>query len=605
MTFSARITPVGVLVQHAVSNRRATKGNGQHANGSEPRRGAGNSGTRLRASGYAGRPRRASLRCGHFRPACGRRAMDVVTGWTGRAACALQAALRMSNDAFAAHLDIGLRTVADWHQKPDLRPRPETQQLLDTALARATPEAGERFAVLTGQSPPAVNDRKDQDGAAADAEHRLITDENINGALGTLDQLAGWGPGTARRQVAARLAGLDRRDLLDRAARRRRIGRRAFAEALGEYYRDQAGEYGRYCAHCGHDGTEVVTSLLTCPDWLDLGCALTADRDRLMLAGPAADRNKPLEAGASDAAVQRLAETLVARTRFVDMPLYRLTGISAGKGQISGSLGITQFASYALTLDLLEGELADALTAGVPPEPGSLPLRDRYLPDLASVLGVADRLCAGGALALCAFARPADPFRGPADYVLLVQERSGSVVNAARQLAVIPKGFHQPLTDFRGDAKIAATLRREMEEELFGREDIDNTVNERHAADPMHPARLSAPMRWLLTENPGALRMECTGFGMNLVSGNFEFACLIVVDSDDFWYRFGGQIEASWESSSLRQYSSLDSGSLAALAHDDAWSNEGLFAFLQGLRRLSQVGGDRVDISGIDWMVRP
>ena len=350
---------------------------------------------------------------------------------------------------------------------------------------------------------------------------------------------------------------------------------------------------------------EVVTSVLTRPDWLDLACPLTVDHDRLMLAGPAADDDVRLDAGAADAAVQRLAETLVAGTRFVDMPLYRLTGINAGKDQIGGSLGITQFASYALTLDLLEGELSDALTAGVLPEPGSLPLRDRYLPDLASVLGVADRLCAGGALALCAFARPADPYRGPADYVLLLQERSGDVVNAARQLAVIPKGFHQPLTDFRGDAKIAATLRREMEEELFGRDDIDNTMSEQHAADPMHPARLSAPMRWLLAENPGALRMECTGFGLNLVSGNFEFACLVVVESDEFWSRFGGQIEASWESSSLRQYSSLDGGSLAALARDDDWSNEGLFAFLQGLRRLSRIGGNRVDMPAIDWVVRP
>ncbi len=531
--------------------------------------------------------------------------MDVVTGWTGRAACALQAALRMSNDAFAAHLGIGVRTVADWHQKPGLRPRPETQQLLDTALARAPAAAGERFAVLTGQPPPAVSARTNENGAAADAEHRLITDQNISGALGRLDQLAGWEPGTARRQVAARLARLDRRDLADRASLRRRIGRRGFADALGEYYRDQAGEHGRYGARCGHDDAEVATSVLTCPDWLDLGCPLTADHDRLTLVGSAAGGDVLLDAGAADAAGQRLAETLVAGTRFVDMPLYRLTGINVGKREIGGSLGITQFASYALTLDLLEGELSDALTAGVPPEQGLLPLRDRYLPDLASVLGVADRLCAGGALALCAFARPADPYRGPADYALLVQERSGSVVNAARQLAVIPKGFHQPLTDFRGDARIAATLRREMEEELFGREDIDNTVNERHAADPMHPARLSAPMRWLLTENPGSLRMECTGFGLNLVSGNFEFACLIVVDSDDFWYRFGGQIEACWESSSLRQYSSLDGGSLAALARDDAWSNEGLFAFLQGLRRLNQVAGDRIDIPAIDWVVRP
>ena len=533
--------------------------------------------------------------------------MDVVTGWTGRTACALQAALRMSNDTFARHLGIGARTVGDWHEDPGIRPRPETQQLLDVALSRATPEERERFAVLSGQAPPAASARKDESGAAADAERRLITDENISGALGRLDQLAGWDPGTARRQVAARLTDLDRRDLLDRASRRRRIGQRAVADALGEYYRRQAGagEHGRYGARCGHDDTEIVTSVLTCPDWLDLGCALTADHDRLTLAGPPTGDDAPLDAAAADAAVQRLAETLVAGTRFVDMPLYRLTGIDARKDEISGSLGITQFASYALTLDLLEGELADALTLGIPPEPGSLPLRDRYLPDLGSVLGVADRLCAGGALALCAFARPADPYRGPADYVLLVQERSGNVVNAARQLAVIPKGFHQPLTDFRGDAKIAATLRREMEEELFGREDIDNTVNGRHHADPMHPARLSAPMRWLLTENPGALRMECTGFGLNLVSGNFEFACLIVVESDEFWHRFGGQIEASWESSSLRQYSSLDSGSLAALAHDDAWSNEGLFAFLQGLRRLSQVGGDRVDIPAIDWMMRP
>jgi len=120
----------------------------------------------------------------------------------------------------------------------------------------------------------------------------------------------------------------------------------------------------------------------------------------------------------------------------------------------------------------------------------------------------------------------------------------------------------------------------------------------------MHPARLSAPMRWLLKEKPGALRMECTGFGLNLVSGNFEFACLIIVDSEDFWDHFGGQIEAGWESSSLRQYSSLDSDSLAELTRDDAWSNEGLFAFLQGLRRLGKVGGDRVDIPAIDWMVR-
>jgi hypothetical protein len=107
-------------------------------------------------------------------------------------------------------------------------------------------------------------------------------------------------------------------------------------------------------------------------------------------------------------------------------------------------------------------------------------------------------------------------------------------------------------------------------------------------------------MRWLM-EDPGHLRVECTGFGLNLVSGNFEFTGLIVIDSEDFWDRYGGHIEANWESSALRQYSSLDSESLTELVHDAAWSNEGLFALLQGLRRLKQTGGNRVNLPTIEW----
>ncbi len=74
--------------------------------------------------------------------------MAQVTGWTGRTACALQAALRLSNEGFAERLGIGVRTVAAWHQKPSLRPRPEMQQVLDTALEQASPAIKERFSVL-------------------------------------------------------------------------------------------------------------------------------------------------------------------------------------------------------------------------------------------------------------------------------------------------------------------------------------------------------------------------------------------------------------------------------------------------------------------------
>ena len=146
--------------------------------------------------------------------------------------------------------------------------------------------------------------------------------------------------------------------------------------------------HGPYSTRYGED-SEIVTSILTHPEWLDLDCPLTSACDRLTLTNAAADDDLSLDEQAANAAAQRLAETLATGTRLADMPLYRLLDIDVTKGAITGLLGVTQFARYALTMDLLEGELIDALTAGGSTRPGSLPLRDRYLPDITSVLGVA------------------------------------------------------------------------------------------------------------------------------------------------------------------------------------------------------------------------
>lgn len=538
--------------------------------------------------------------------------MDSVIVWTGRAASALQAALRLTNESFAEHLGIGVRTVAAWHQKPTLKPKSEMQQLLDTALEQAPLAVKTRFTqFLAGfadpppeqlpATPSQHTDSRHGNAVTAEVGRRLNTDPHIDAALDWFDRSAGWAPGVSRGVVASRLAQLNVRELHDRSARRRRVNQHHIAHALAEYYRTPMASHGRYMAHYGRNG-EAATSILTCPDWLDLNCPLLSPHDRLTLAGTVSSSDISLDEQAADHATQRLVETLAMGTRLVDMPLYRLLNVDAKKGDIAGALGVVPFVEYALTMDLLEGELIDAISAGCSARRGVLPLRDRYLPDTGSVLDVAGRLCAGGVLALCAIARPARP-HGGADYLLIVQERSGLVLNATRKLAVIPKGFHQPLTDIREDTPVGATLQREMEEELFGRDDIDNTVADQRSVAPMHLSRLSEPMRWLIGI-PDALRMECTGFGLNLVSGNYEFASLIVIENEEFWAQYGGQIEANWESLTLRRYSSLDSGLLTELIGDVAWSNEGLFALLQGLRRLSQIGGHRVNLPTIEWEVR-
>lgn len=84
--------------------------------------------------------------------------MTVVNEWTGQTAHALQEALRMTQESFAAHLGVSRRAVAEWSSRADMRPSKEFQELLDVALERAPDAVRQRFASITnatrGQAGP-------------------------------------------------------------------------------------------------------------------------------------------------------------------------------------------------------------------------------------------------------------------------------------------------------------------------------------------------------------------------------------------------------------------------------------------------------------------
>lgn len=82
--------------------------------------------------------------------------MDVIDTWTGQHATALQAALRMTNEAFAEHLGVAVRTVAGWHKVPTITPRTEIQAALDTAYEKADPAVHLRFTRLSSPAPGAA-----------------------------------------------------------------------------------------------------------------------------------------------------------------------------------------------------------------------------------------------------------------------------------------------------------------------------------------------------------------------------------------------------------------------------------------------------------------
>jgi hypothetical protein len=182
-----------------------------------------------------------------------------------------------------------------------------------------------------------------------------------------------------------------------------------------------------------------------------------------------------------------------------------------------------------------------------------------------------------------------------------VQQRSNRVLNATGRLAVLPKAFHQPLSASEiHDRALSATLNRELEEELLGRVELDQISPEaRRRLAPGHSSTRSEPMRWF-DDRPSAYLLQCTGFGINMLSGNYELACLAIIDDPSWWKAYGGTLQTNWEVDQSLSYSTRDPDALLELIADPRWSDEGLFALLEGLRCLHQHHPEKVHIPDIE-----
>jgi hypothetical protein len=76
--------------------------------------------------------------------------MQVIATWSGSRADLLRQAFRMTNESYAEHLGVHVRTVANWRGNPEVIPRPAVQEILDAALERAPDRVKAQFAMLIG-----------------------------------------------------------------------------------------------------------------------------------------------------------------------------------------------------------------------------------------------------------------------------------------------------------------------------------------------------------------------------------------------------------------------------------------------------------------------
>jgi transcriptional regulator with XRE-family HTH domain len=84
--------------------------------------------------------------------------MATVGMWSGRETRALREALRMSVRNFAAYLGVNERTITKWESGSSaVRPRPELQAALDTALERASDDVVARFEAARQPAPVPID----------------------------------------------------------------------------------------------------------------------------------------------------------------------------------------------------------------------------------------------------------------------------------------------------------------------------------------------------------------------------------------------------------------------------------------------------------------
>ncbi|MFG1927931.1 helix-turn-helix domain-containing protein [Cryptosporangium sp. NPDC048952] len=185
--------------------------------------------------------------------------MTAVTHWTGREARALREALRLSIRDFADRLGVAARTISNWEAAGgDIRPRPDMQAVLDTALARASATERDRFTHLTSELLPSGLESEDrlptvsaddlgQISAALEDARRYFDGDVVGQFRERLRLLArddgSSGPRAALPAALGLVGAIDRSARTVRTDLRRQllaVGARA-AEFTGWLYRDAGG----------------------------------------------------------------------------------------------------------------------------------------------------------------------------------------------------------------------------------------------------------------------------------------------------------------------------------------------------------------------------
>lgn len=374
---------------------------------------------------------------------------------------------------------------------------------------------------------------------------------------------------------------------------------------LADYYSsDILGQGGLSLYSFLVDGYKVETHVATKPKWLQIDVPLSTPHDvstsenfQLIKMDVV---NKHVDN--IDLVASLLASVIAKGQKSWNAPIYRLGNIAIKSGHVDAVFAAVKYYDYRFTVGLLVDELIEALTVEnfdpimiLANKSKFFPLREQLLASGSQLINLNDRICAGGTPVCLAIARPA-PYK---DFAIPIQRRSGLVFDAPRMVSVVPKAFHSHVIDESAEINLSSTIFRELFEELFKGEEMEKLENTNHLTHDWYFEKMES-MRYFLDHN-GTYNVECTCFGFNLVQGNYEFGSLLAIRDEYYWNNYKSSMEKMWEYSNIERFvSSRNPAEISDAILNLPWTGEGLFSFVEGLRRLEKIDPSRVNLPKIE-----
>jgi hypothetical protein len=387
-----------------------------------------------------------------------------------------------------------------------------------------------------------------------------------------------------------------------RRAAGERIARTGLLKTVAEYYRQRGlGAAGgtEYAFLLGN--RRIGSAIAVKPEWV--GCDIPITRNSEM--ARFIQIPQPKAYFPKDEILDLLYTIELMQLRLWPAAIYRLVDVSLGLDRLETSFAEDEFIRYRFSEGLVIDELVKALMT-VHFDPALvltstqklLRIREKVLPDGQALFNFRNRICAGGITMVFAVARP-QPHN---DFAVVVQRRSGIVADGQGMLSIIPRAFHQPMVDVELEIAPSFTGFREIFEELFGGDEA-----EAHVRRIRHDWFLGEePMRWFV-DYPDRYDFFFTCFGIDMVSGNYQFGTLLVIRDETYWDTYGRALQANWEGAEregVRKGTWFQStramGSMHRLLEQPDWTGEGLVGFVEGLRLLRAKYPERVRLPAIE-----